>query len=283
MQTLRAFFLATAFLGLILLSAPIQWLAVRLGIPLQKSYPYFFHRFLCRLFGIKIRVIGEAVTDRGVLMVANHTSYFDILVMSSTLPVSFVAKLEVASWPLFGLMSKLQRTIFVDRSKRAEAAKGAQEIRKRLKAGDTLVLFPEGTTSDGNRILPFKSALMGAVESEIGTDAEGHVEYVPVQPVSISYIGFYGIPLGRENRPFYAWYGDMELASHVWEAFKTGPFDVVVEFHPPMRVSAECGRKQIAVQAENIIRAGQTRALRGDWGIAEAALAAAHAAAQAAE
>ena len=283
MQTLRAFFLATAFLSLTLLSAPIQWLSVRLGIGLQKSYPYVYHAFLCRLFGIKIRVIGEPVTDRGVLLVANHTSYFDILVLSSTLPVSFVAKLEVASWPLFGLMSRLQRTIFVDRSKRAEAAKGALEIRKRLKAGDTLVLFPEGTTSDGNRILPFKSALMGAVESEIGLDADGQVEYVPVQPVSISYIGFYGMPLGRENRPFYAWYGDMELAAHVWEAFKTGPLDIVVEFHEPLRVSATCGRKQIAQQAEALVRAGQTRALRGDWGIAEAALAAAHAAALAAE
>jgi len=177
-------------------------------------------------------------------------------------------------------MSRLQRTIFVDRTKRSEAAKGADEIRKRLKAGDTLVLFPEGTTSDGNRILPFKSALMGSVESEIGTDAQGQVEYVPVQPVSISYIGFYGMPLGRENRPFYAWYGDMELSSHVWEAFKTGPLDVVVEFHEPLRVSPAFGRKQLALQAETLVRAGQMRALRGDWGIAEAARAAAHAAAQ---
>lgn len=200
-----------------------------------------------------------------MLLVANHTSYFDILVMSAALPVSFVAKMEVGTWPLFGLMSKLQRSVFVDRSKRSEAAKAAVEIRSRLKAGDTLVLFPEGTTSDGNRILPFKSALMGAVESEVGTDAEGHIEYVPVQPVSITYTGYHGIPMGRENRPFYAWYGDMELTSHVWEAFKTGPLDVVVEFHPPMRVSPTCGRKQIAQLAEAAIRDGQTRALRGDW------------------
>jgi len=278
MQTLRAFLLAMAFLALTLLSAPIQWLAIRMGIALQKSYPHAYHRFLCRLFGIKIRVIGQPVLDRGVLLVANHTSYFDILVMSATLPVSFVAKLEVASWPLFGLMSRLQRSVFVDRSKRSEAARSAVEIRDRLKAGDTLVLFPEGTTSDGNRILPFKSALMGAVESQVGADAEGHIEYVPVQPVSISYVGFYGIPLGRENRPLYAWYGDMELTEHVWEAFKTGPLDVTIEFHKPMRVSQSCGRKQLAVLAENQIREGQIRALRGDWGIAEPAKAALQAA-----
>lgn len=278
MQTLRAFFLAMAFLALTLLSAPIQWLAIRMGIALQKSYPHAYHRFLCRLFGIKIRVIGQPILDQGVLLVANHTSYFDILVMSATLPVSFVAKLEVASWPLFGLMSRLQRSVFVDRSKRSEAAKAAVEIRDRLKGGDTLVLFPEGTTSDGNRILPFKSALMGAVESEVGTDTEGHIEYVPVQPVSISYVGYYGIPLGRENRPLYAWYGDMELTEHVWEAFKTGPLDVVIEFHEPMRVTPSCGRKQLAVLAENQIREGQIRALRGDWGASDPANAALQAA-----
>jgi len=275
MQSLRAFLLAAAFLGLTLLSAPIQWLSIRLKLKLQTRYPHAYHRFLCRLFGIKIRVVGTPVKDRGALLVANHTSYFDILVMSAALPVSFVAKQEVGSWPLFGLMSKLQRSVFVDRSRRAEAAKAAVQIRKRLQEGDTLVLFPEGTTSDGNRILPFKSALMGAVESEIGTDASGAVEYVPVQPVSIAYVGVYGIPMGRENRPFYAWYGDMELTSHVWEAFKTGPLDVVIVFHEPMRVSPETGRKQLAVLAENAVREGQMRALRGDWGSNDVLLAAA--------
>lgn len=267
MQSLRAFILASLFLVLTLLSAPIQWLAIKSGRKLQSSYPHAYHRFLCRLFGIKIRVLGQPVKDRGVLLVANHTSYFDILVMSATLPVSFVAKMEVGTWPLFGLMSKLQRSVFVDRSKRSEAAKSAVAIRDRLKAGDALVLFPEGTTSDGNRILPFKSALMGSVEAEIGVTASGEIEHVPVQPVSISYVGFYGMPLGRENRPFYAWYGDMDLASHVWEAFKTGPLDVVVEFHPPMRVGRDFGRKQLAAVAETQIREGQIKALRGDWGV----------------
>jgi 1-acyl-sn-glycerol-3-phosphate acyltransferase len=266
MQTLRAFILASLFLVLTLLSAPIQWLSIRLGLKLQASYPHAYHRFLCRLFGIKIRIVGKPVTGRGVLVVANHTSYFDILVLSASLPVSFVAKMEVGSWPLFGLMSKLQRSVFVDRSKRSEAAKSAVEIRNRLKSGDALVLFPEGTTSDGNHILPFKSALMGAVESEVGIRADGTVQHVPVQPVSVSYVGFYGIPLGRENRPFYAWYGDMELTSHVWEAFKTGPLDVVVEFHEPLQVGPGFGRKQLAVKAETLIREGQIRAVQGDWG-----------------
>ena len=269
MPTLRAFCLALAFFGLTALSAPIQWLSIRCGWKLQKDYPHAYHRFLCRMFGIRLHVVGKPITDRGVLMVANHTGYFDILIMSAAAPVSFVAKAEVAGWPLFGLMARLQRSVFVDRARRAAAAESAAIIRRRLQQGDALVLFPEGTSTDGNHVIPFKSALMGAVESEVGKDAEGRTEYVPVQPVSIAYVGFHGIPLGRENRPFYAWYGDMELMPHVWEAFKTGPLDVVVEFHQPLKVGPGCGRKQIAVLAENLARTGQIRALQGDWGEGE--------------
>ncbi len=264
MPTLRAFCLAFAFFGLTTLSAPIQWLSIRLGWKLQKSYPHAYHKFLCRLFGIRLHVIGKPIQDRGVLMVANHGGYFDILIMSAAAAVSFVAKAEVVHWPLFGLMAKLQRSVFIDRSRRTAAAESAAAIRQRLRRGDALVLFPEGTSTDGNRVIAFKSALMGAVELDVGSD--GHTEYVPVQPVSITYVGLYGIPLGRENRPFFAWYGDMDLLPHVWEAFKTGPLDVVVEFHAPLQVGPGCGRKQIAVLAENLCREGQLRALRGNWG-----------------
>lgn len=266
MTTLRAFCLAILFLGLTVLSAPLQWLALRLGRPLQKSYAHAYHRFLCRLFGIRLHVIGSPIEDRGVLMVANHTGYFDILAMSGVAKVSFIAKEEVKTWPLFGLMARLQGTIFVNRGKRSASAQSAREIRDRLRQGDALVLFPEGTTTDGNRIIPFKSALMGAVESDLGTDAEGNTIFVPVQPVSISYVGFHGLPLGRENRPFYAWYGDMGLIGHVWEALKTGPLDVVVEFHPPLSARPGFGRKQICAIAETQVREGLVRALAGAWG-----------------
>jgi 1-acyl-sn-glycerol-3-phosphate acyltransferase len=266
MPTLRAFCLAFLFLGLTMLSAPIQWVAIRFGWKLQKAYPHRYHRFLCRLFGLRVHIKGTPIRDRGVLIVANHTSYYDILVLSAVSEVSFIAKKEVAAWPLFGLMATLQRSVFVDRSRRAAAAESAAIIAGRLKAGETLVLFPEGTTTDGNGLIPFKSALMGSVESKIGEGGE----YVPVQPVSIAYVGFHGLPLGRENRPFYAWYGDMDLIGHVFESFKTGPLDVVLDFHPPMRVHPGFGRKQLAVAAEQAVHDGLIAALRGDWGEAPA-------------
>ena len=272
MPSLRAFCLVLAFFALTTLSATIQWLSIRLGLKLQKSYPHAYHSFLCRMFGIRLHLIGKPVQDRGVLMVANHNGYFDILIISAAAKVSFVAKAEVAGWPLFGLMAKLQRSVFVDRGRRAAAVQSARVIRERLIAGEALALFPEGTSTDGNRIFPFKSALMGAVESDLGSD--GRHDYVPVQPVSITYVGFHGLPLGRENRPLYAWYGDMDLMPHIWEAFKTGPLDVVVEFHPPLSAGPARGRKQIAVLAEQACRDGQLRALQGNWGEAPAEAAA---------
>src|SRR5262249_33890805 len=101
------------------------------------------------------------------------------------------------------------------------------------------------------------------VESELGRDAEGKVRYVPVQPVSLSYVGFQGMPMGRENRPLFAWYGDMDLIPHLWEGVTAGPIDVVVEFHPPMTVDAVGGRKILAARAEAMVREGQARALAG--------------------
>jgi 1-acyl-sn-glycerol-3-phosphate acyltransferase len=263
MQSLRAFCLLFAFLVCTLVGIPWQAAGLRFGLKWRKTFPNRYHRFLCAMFGIRITTIGTPLEGQGVLIVANHTSYFDILTLSSIARVSFVARADVVNWPLFGTLAKLQETVFVERTRRTQTGEARDQIRERLLAGDTLVLFPEGTSSDGNCVLPFKSALMGAVEAEIGTDDQGRARHVPVQPVSISYVGLHGIPMGRENRPLFAWYGDMELVPHLWEALKAGPIDVVIEFHPPMTVDSAGGRKALAVATEAIVRHGQTRALSG--------------------
>jgi lyso-ornithine lipid O-acyltransferase len=265
MQKIRAVVILVVFLTSTLLLIPWQALLLRLNLKSRKTFPSTFNRYLCRLFGIRITVFGKPIQDRGVLMVANHTSYFDILVLSGLAQISFVAKSEVAGWPIFGILAKLQQAVFVERARRSQAGEAKNQIRERLLAGDALVLFPEGTSNDGNRVLPFKSALMGAVETEIGKDPQGRPLYVPVQPVSLAYVGVHGIPMGRENRPLYAWYGDMELVPHLWEALVSGPMEVVVEFHPPITVDVAGGRKALAAQVEAIVRRGQARALAGNY------------------
>ena len=263
MQSLRAATILGAFFVLTVVGIPWQLSAQRFRLKRRKTFPHRYHRLLCRLFGIHVTVLGKPVQDRGVLMVSNHTSYFDILALSAAARVSFVAKSEVANWPFFGTLARLQETVFVERERRSRAGEARDLIRSRLLEGDALVLFPEGTSDDGNRVLSFKSALMGAAELDIGTDEAGSARHVPVQPVSVTYVGLYGIPMGREYRPLFAWYGDMELVPHLWEAVKTGPIDVVVEFHPPLTVDSAGGRKALAAAAEVLVRTGQVRALAG--------------------
>jgi 1-acyl-sn-glycerol-3-phosphate acyltransferase len=257
MARLRAAALIAGFLILTILGMPVQWLLLKLGSRAARTFPNRYHRVVAALFGIHIRTIGQPVTGEGVLMVANHTSWADIIIFSAVAPLSFVSKAEVGRWPLFGTLARLQRTVFVERTRRSATAEIRDEIRDRLLAGDTLLLFPEGTSHDGNRVLPFKSALLGAAEAVL---ANG--QHVKVQPVSAAFTGLHGLPLGRETRPLFAWYGDMEMVPHLWEALMAGPLDVVVQFHPPFSLDM-MDRKTLAKKAQEVIQNGQSQALAG--------------------
>ena len=257
MSRLRAAFILAAFFAITCLGMPLQWLLLKLRSPAARTFPHLYHRVVAALFGMHIKVVGKPVSGEGVLMVANHTSWADIIIFSAVAPISFVAKSEVASWPFFGTLARLQRTVFVERRRRAATGETRDAIRDRLLAGDALVLFPEGTSHDGNKVLPFKSALLGAAEAVL---ADGR--HVKVQPVSTAFTGLHGLPMGRENRPLFAWYGDMEMVPHLWEAMLAGPLDVVVQFHEPFSLDM-MDRKTLAARAQEIVQSGQADALAG--------------------
>ena len=257
MAWLRAASLSAGFLLLTFLGIPLQWLFLKLGAGAARTFPWRYHRVVAALFGFHIRVIGKPVTGEGVLMVANHTSWADIVIFSAVTPLSFVSKAEVGGYPLFGTLARLQRTVFVERTRRSATGETRDEIRERLLAGDTLLLFPEGTSSDGNQVLPFKSALLGAAEAVLASG-----QHVKVQPVSVAFTGLHGLPMGRENRPLFAWYGDMEMVPHIWEALKAGPLDVVVQFHPPFSLDV-MDRKTLAKKAQEVVQIGQAQAVAG--------------------
>ncbi len=264
MDALRAPAIFAGFLLLTLLCALPQWTARKFKLPLAKRIPRFYHKTLCKLIGIRVQLRGEPLPGGGLLL-ANHSSWLDIIVLSGICPLAFVAKSEVSGWPLFGLLARLQNTIFVRRGEKARTLGDRDAIRARVNSGDRIVIFPEGTSSDGNRVLPFKSALLGAAELPL-SDAKNDDTRAAVQPVSIGYVANYGMPMGRETRPSYAWYGDMDLLPHLWNAFASGPIDVVVEFHEPLTVEETGGRKQLAERAERAVRAGLMRALNGGRG-----------------
>jgi 1-acyl-sn-glycerol-3-phosphate acyltransferase len=193
---------------------------------------------------------------RPTLFVCNHTSYIDIEALGAVVPGCFVAKSEVAGWPGFGLLAKLQRTIFVER--RAQRTAGQRDVMaERLAAGDNLMLFAEGTSNDGNRVLPFKSALFSVAEQPINGSP------VTVQPVSIAYTRLDGMPLMRHMRPLFAWYGDMELAGHLWTLLGTGDITVVIEFHSPVTMDQFGSRKALATHCHQVIAAGVSAAIHG--------------------
>src|SRR5690348_4137404 len=228
MPTIRAAIVLAAFLAITLLLIPYQWLLVTLRLPARRTFPHRDHRMVAHLFGIRVRVIGTPPRN-ATLILANHTGWLDIVTFSAVAPLSFIAKSEVGTWPFFGTLARLQRTVFVTRARRSETGVARDAIAERLADGDVLVLFPEGTSDDGNSVLPFKSALLSAADSALHQGRN-----VTIQPVSTAYVAREGIPMGRENRPLYAWYGDMELVPHLWEALRAGPLDVVVQFHPPL-------------------------------------------------
>jgi 1-acyl-sn-glycerol-3-phosphate acyltransferase len=262
MDSIRAALLLAVLIPFTLVMLPMQWAAVMLRLPARKRIPVFYHRTVQRIVGARVKVIG-APAEGPVLMAANHAGWLDIIMLSGVRPVSFIAKHEIAGWPLFGFMARLQEAIFVRRAERSQVGRDRDVMRARLLAGDALVFFPEGTSTDGNRVRRFKSALFGAAELPMGEDAQHHVTHPRVQPVSIAYTRVHGIPMGHENRPFFAWYGDMDLLPHLWNAVRRGPIDVVIEFHKPMTIDEAGGRKALAAAAEAAVRSGLARALHG--------------------
>ncbi|MCB1380264.1 MAG: 1-acyl-sn-glycerol-3-phosphate acyltransferase [Alphaproteobacteria bacterium] len=251
MSRLRPAVVLAAFALVTLPLMPLQQLFVWVWPAMARVFPMHYHRLVCRILGIRLKVIGEPPREGPVLIVSNHVSWLDIMVLSAVAPLSFVAKREVNGWPFFGSLARLQRTVFVDRDRRHATGSSRDEMRDRLGAGDILVLFPEGTSSDGSRVLPFKSAFFGAAE----------YPGVLVQPVALAYGGHRNLPMTRRLRPFYAWYGDMDLPPHLWAAIAMGPIEVTVICHPPLSLSGEVTRKHLAAHAEEVVRRSLAEAL----------------------
>jgi len=244
------------YLGWTFVAIPVQMVALLLRTPFRERFPMIYHRTCLKIVGVDVEIRGKRSKDHPVLYAVNHSSYLDISVLGALIAGSFVAKQEVAKWPLYGLLAKLQRTVFVDRRARF-IAEQRDEMTGRLARGDDLILFPEGTSSDGNRVLPFKSALLSTAEIEVKGGP------ITVQPVSIAYTHLDGIPLGRHLRPLYTWYGDMEMASHIWHMMGLGKLKVVVQFHPAMTIAETGSRKVLAQYCWEAVASGVSSAITG--------------------
>jgi len=230
------------------LRLPCRWLA------------RVYWRGVARIIGLRVVVRAGAPSDkRPLLILANHVSYLDIVALGALVKAGFVAKSEVGSWPGFGTIARLGRTVFVER-RRSRTSQGRNDIAERLREGEPLILFPEGTSSDGNRVLPFKSALLSVAEqrrrgSAAAADAAAPVKPY-IQPVSLAYTLMDGVPIGYAWRPLLSWYGDMDLAPHLFNMVGMGRVTVEVIFHDPVDPADWPSRKTLARHCETLVAGG---------------------------
>jgi lyso-ornithine lipid O-acyltransferase len=256
MSNITASLRLLAFLMVSLSAMLVQLIALLLRSKASRRIPHHYFRLVARILGMRVTLQGPRPANGPALIAANHASWLDIVAFSALLPVVFVAKQEVASWPFFGTLSKLGQTIFINRESRHATGRARNQMKEALAQGRLVILFPEGTSSDGNRVLPFRSSLVGAAEEASGGG-------VPVIPATIAYTGLHGLPLPRSMRPRFAWFGAMPLAAHLWGVGKSGPFDVVIRFHETLNMESEGGRKALTRKAEAAVRTGLQSLLTG--------------------
>ena len=216
--------------------ASMQFIFLLFG---KKTVFIFYRLFfagLVKIFGIKLSISGK-IKKENVLYVSNHVSYIDIFLLGSLLDAFFVAKSEISKWPFISTLCRLGKTIFIDRESRFKAKNQVSIIKNNLKKGNNIILFPEGTSSDGKKVLPFKSSLLGTVEIDPRKNFF-------LQPVSITYIKLDGIPVDNKFRPFFAWFGKMDLIPHAWKFLGLGLSEVKITFHEEKEFSSFLNRKE---------------------------------------
>lgn len=242
-----------------LVLVPLQMLSMRTGWFREAVILKIWHGTIVRALGIRIHVRGSMAGDRPLLIASNHVSWTDIIVLGSRYDVTFIAKSELAGWPVLGMLAGLQRTVFVERERRRKSGEQAGEVARRLAGGSAMVLFAEGTTGDGNLLLPFKSTLFGAASMAV---AQGAADAVMVQPLAIAYTRTHGLPMGRRHRFAASWIGDTELWPHIKALLREGAMDVELHFGEAMPFTAAANRKDVTRRAERQVNEMLVASLR---------------------
>ncbi len=223
----------------------VRWRALELAFPTK------FHGFVARLFRLDTETGGVAMHDGATLFVSNHISYMDVFVLGALLKGSFVAKSEVSGWPVFGKLAALQNTLFLER-RASKAREQVQVVRRHLDTKGNLIMFPEGTSTAGDHVAPFRSSLFAAAEG------------VTIQPVTIAYVSYEGEPMDQETRNNYAWYlpepkepvPNKPFLNHFLDGLGLKHCQVRVIFHPSTTMDAWASRKECAQYCEERVREG---------------------------
>lgn len=238
---MRVLSLILIILWILLWTGPVALAYALRKHRLRSQLAMFANKGIVYLCHVRVKTIGEPATHRPLILASNHVSYLDIPVLSSVVDCRFVAKKEIADWPFINKLCRMMGVIFIDRHK-GKIHEGHEAIRTTLATGDVVTFFPEATTGDGKRLLPFKPAFF-----EVAKGAW-------VQPVAIAYRRARGLPIDYGLWPQIAWYGDMVLMPHLLNLLSLGKIEVEVHFMPAIEVK-EKDRKMVALQAHDAIEA----------------------------
>ncbi len=252
-----------AILFVALVTPPLalaQVIALKTGWFSDTIFPPLWHKAVLKALGVRVRVVGEMSRQRPLLLAANHISWADILVIGSLVDVRFIARADLAGWPIMGFLSKLQHTVFIERERKRKSGAQASEIAIDMAAGHAMVLFPEGTTADGNFILPFKSSLFGAAQVAID---EHTADRVFIQPLAVAYTRVNGLPMGRKHRARFSWAGGEGLWPSLRRFLQERAVDVELRFGAPVEFNAASKRKDVARVVEASVRGMFADALSG--------------------
>lgn len=251
-STLKSIFSICLFALWVLVMFPVL-LYYRFFLPQRTDEFYLrFHRGVCRIFSMRVKKIGDTHRDKPVLFVANHISYLDIMALGAYTPTFFIAKSEVGNWPIFGALAKLQNTLFFER-KGSQVRKQLDVMAKHFNEGNNLLLFAEGTSTEGEHVEPFKSSLFQAIE-------KSH-KRVAIQPVTIAYTRYKNQKMDRVTRDNFAWYGTTPFFSHFFSAAGTGIVDIQLIFHTSVYLDDFPSRKACANYCEEQVRSALSSAL----------------------
>ena len=256
MSILRLVFILIFLLLIIAFSIPVQIFCNIIGFKLKKIYPLDFYQMIKIVTGININFNKTKLNKKnmGVLYISNHVSWFDIICLGTLLNARFIAKKEVSQMGIFGFLAMLSNTFFIDNENKNKIIEYNHLIQKKLKAGENFIIFPEGTTSDGNGIKNFKSSML-----ECAFDKNNEIN---IQPISICYSKLNNIPMGIYLRRNIAWVGDTSMVAAMANFLRSGRITVDIIFHDLMSVNSFKNRKELAAHCEKQILSGLNQSIK---------------------
>jgi 1-acyl-sn-glycerol-3-phosphate acyltransferase len=256
MSIFRLIILVFLLVVIVCISIPLQILCNIAGFKLKKLYPLFFYQMIKKITGININ-FDEAKLNKkntGVLYIANHVSWFDIICLGTLLNARFIAKKEVSKMGIFGFLAKLSNTFFIDNENKNKIIEYNELIQKKLQDGENFIIFPEGTTSDGNGIKNFKSSML-----ECAFDRSRKIN---IQPISICYSKLNNIPMGIYLRRNIAWVGDTSMVTAMANFLTSGRITVDIIFHDLININHFENRKALAAYCEKEISNGLNQTIK---------------------